>query len=145
MKVTDTIAAIATGITDAGVGIIRVSGKEAISIVDGIFKPAKKNSVKQMKSYTAAFGHVVEKGEILDEAIVLVMKAPNTYTREDVVEIQCHGGIVIMQRVLESVIRAGARVAEPGEFTKRAFLNGRIDMSQAESVMADHRGKSRKF
>ena len=135
MKVTDTIAAIATGITDAGVGIIRVSGKEAISIVDGIFKPAKKNSVKQMKSYTAAFGHVVEKGEILDEAIVLVMKAPNTYTREDVVEIQCHGGIVIMQRVLESVIRAGARVAEPGEFTKRAFLNGRIDMSQAESVM----------
>lgn len=135
MKITDTIAAIATGITDAGVGIIRVSGNEAVSVVDNIFKPVRKNSVKQMKSYTAAFGHVIEKGELLDEAIVLVMKAPNTYTREDVVEIQCHGGIVIMQRVLEAVVRAGARVAEPGEFTKRAFLNGRIDMSQAESVM----------
>lgn len=135
MKSTDTIAAIATGMTDAGVGIIRISGDDAISIADNIFKPAKKSSVNQMKSYTAAFGHVIEQGEILDEAIVLVMKAPHTYTREDVVEIQCHGGIIMMKRILEAVIRAGARVAEPGEFTKRAFLNGRIDMSQAESVM----------
>lgn len=135
MKSTDTIAAIATGMTDAGVGIVRVSGSEAISVVDHIFKPAKKDSIRQMKSYTAAFGHVIWQEEVLDEAIVLVMKAPHTYTREDVVEIQCHGGIVMMKRILEAVIRAGARVAEPGEFTKRAFLSGRIDMSQAESVM----------
>lgn len=135
MKSTDTIAAIATGMTDAGIGIIRVSGAESITIVDKIFKPVKKENVKKMKSYTAAFGYIMEKGELLDEAIVLVMKAPYTYTREDVVEIQCHGGIVMIRNILEAVIRAGARIAEPGEFTKRAFLNGRIDMSQAESVM----------
>lgn len=135
MKSTDMIAAITTGMTDAGVGIIRVSGSEAITIVDKICRLSKKESLKKMKSYTAAFGHIVEKGETLDEVIILVMKAPYTYTKEDVVEIQCHGGIFLMRRIMEAVIHAGARVAEPGEFTKRAFLNGRIDMSQAESVM----------
>lgn len=135
MKLTDTIAAITTGMTNAGVGIIRISGQEALSIADKIFKPVRNISLAKMKTYTAAFGHIVEKGETLDEAIVLVMKAPHTYTREDVVELQCHGGIFLMRRIMEAVIHAGARVAEPGEFTKRAFLNGRIDMSQAESVM----------
>ncbi len=135
MKLTDTIAAITTGMTNAGVGIIRISGQEALSIADKIFQPARNISLTKMKTYTAAFGHIVEKGETLDEAIVLIMKAPHTYTREDVVELQCHGGIFLMRRVMEAVIHAGARVAEPGEFTKRAFLNGRIDMSQAESVM----------
>ncbi len=135
MKLTDTIAAITTGMTNAGVGIIRISGQEALSIADKIFQPARNISLTKMKTYTAAFGHIVEKGETLDEAIVLIMKAPHTYTREDVVELQCHGGIFLMRRIMEAVIHAGARVAEPGEFTKRAFLNGRIDMSQAESVM----------
>lgn len=135
MRTADTIAAIATGMTDAGIGIIRVSGSDAISVVDRLFRPAKKGSLRLMQTYTAAFGHVMDGEEMLDEAIVLVMRAPHTYTGEDVVEIQCHGGIVMIRRILDAVIRAGARVADPGEFTKRAFLSGRIDMSQAESVM----------
>ncbi len=135
MRTADTIAAIATGMTDAGIGIIRVSGSEAILVVDRLFRPAKKGSLRLMQTYTAAFGHVMDGEEMLDEAIVLVMRAPHTYTGEDVVEIQCHGGIVMIRRILDAVIRAGARVADPGEFTKRAFLSGRIDMSQAESVM----------
>lgn len=132
----DTIAAIATGMGNSGIGIIRISGDRAIEIADMMFEPVNKNKrVKDMPGYTAAYGNVVYDGEIYDEAIVLVMRAPNTYTTEDVVEIDCHGGIVILKKLLELVIRLGARAAEPGEFTKRAFLNGRIDMSQAESVM----------
>lgn len=132
----DTIAAIATGMGNSGIGIIRISGDDAIAISNQIF--VAKNKSKQiatMESYTAAFGIISYAGEMYDEAIALVMRAPHTYTAEDVVELDCHGGIVALKRILDLVLRLGARPAEPGEFTKRAFLNGRIDMSQAESVM----------
>lgn len=132
----DTIAAIATGMTNAGIGIIRISGPEAIHIADSIFyaKNEKKN-LESIPSYSALFGNICDGDCVLDEAICLVMRKPNSYTTEDVVEIQCHGGVVVLQNILELVIRAGARAAEPGEFTRRAFLGGRIDITQAESVM----------
>lgn len=132
----DTIAAITTGMSNAGVGIIRISGDKSCEITDKIFHAANKNKkASNMKSYTAAFGGIYDGDDLLDEAILLVMKAPHTYTCEDVCELQCHGGIVVLRKILELVIRNGARAAEPGEFTKRAFLGGRIDLSQAESVM----------
>ena len=132
----DTICAIATGMGNAGVGIIRISGDNAISIAEKVFIPInEKISVNNMKSYTAAYGNIYDGNNIIDEGILLLMRSPHTYTREDVCELQCHGGMVVMKKVLESVIKSGARAAEPGEFTKRAFLNGRIDLSQAESVM----------
>lgn len=136
MFLTDTICAIATGMGNAGIGIIRISGSEAINIASKVFKPANdKKVVKTMKSYTAAFGGVYDGDNMIDEGILLLMNGPHTYTCEDVCELQCHGGVHVLKEVLETVIKAGARIAEPGEFTKRAFLNGRIDMSQAESVM----------
>lgn len=136
MFLTDTICAIATGMGNAGIGIIRISGSKAINIASKVFKPANdKKVVKTMKSYTAAFGGVYDGDNMIDEGILLLMKGPHTYTCEDVCELQCHGGVHVLKEVLEAVIKAGARIAEPGEFTKRAFLNGRIDMSQAESVM----------
>lgn len=132
----DTIAAIATGMGNSGIGIIRISGDQALHIAGKIFQPKNKHkSILTMDSYTAAYGLVSYEGEIYDEAVTLVMRAPATYTTEDVVELDCHGGITVMKRILDLIIRLGARPAEPGEFTKRAFLNGRIDMSQAESVM----------
>lgn len=138
--VTDTIAAISTGMNQGGIGVIRISGSQAVSIVDSLFVPKKKGKeIRNLDSYTAAYGNIVEKGgeedKVIDEVIVLVMKAPSTYTREDVVEIDCHGGALVMQQVMRLLLRKGARIAEPGEFTKRAFLNGRLDLSQAESVM----------
>lgn len=132
----DTIAAIATGMTNAGIGVIRISGEQAVMVADRVFcakNPNKK--IETTPSYHALFGNIVDGGTILDEAICLVMKAPNSYTTEDVVEIQCHGGIVMLQRILEVILKNGARAAEPGEFTKRAYLGGRIDITQAESVM----------
>lgn len=135
-NINDTIAAIATGMGNSGIGIIRISGENAIEIADKIFAPKNENkSIKSMKSYTAAYGMIEYEGEIYDEAVALVMKAPHTYTTENVVEFDCHGGVTLLKRIFDLVIKLGARVAEPGEFTKRAFLNGRIDMSQAESVM----------
>lgn len=132
----DTIAAIATGMTNAGIGIIRISGDESIQIADLIFKAKNpKKTLKTTKSYSALFGNICDGDTVLDEAICLVMRSPNSYTTEDVVEIQCHGGIVMLRRILDLVLRSGARAAEPGEFTKRAFLGGRIDITQAESVM----------
>lgn len=132
----DTIAAIATGMGNSGIGIIRISGDNAISIADKIFEPKNGNKkITTMESYTAAFGYIKYDGRIYDEVIALVMRAPKTYTAEDVVELDCHGGITVLKQILDLVIKLGARPAEPGEFTKRAFLNGRIDMSQAESVM----------
>ncbi len=132
----DTIAAIATGMGNAGVGIVRISGKEAVTIAGKVFRPInEKKKIGTMKSYTAAFGYVCDGETKIDEGIILVMKAPHTYTCEDVCELQCHGGTLVLQNVLKAVLKAGARLAEPGEFTKRAFLNGRIDLSQAESVM----------
>lgn len=133
----DTIAAITTGMTNAGVGIIRISGDQACEVADKVFHAEnKEKQASNMKSYTAAFGKVYDGEEIIDEAILLVMKAPHTYTCEDVCELQCHGGIVVLRKILDIVLKNGARAAEPGEFTKRAFLGGRIDMSQAESVMS---------
>ena len=133
----DTIAAITTGMTNAGVGIIRISGDQACEVADKVFHAEnKEKQASNMNSYTAAFGKVYDGEKIIDEAILLVMKAPHTYTCEDVCELQCHGGIVVLRKILDIVLKNGARAAEPGEFTKRAFLGGRIDMSQAESVMS---------
>ncbi len=132
----DTIAAIATGLQASGIGIIRVSGQNAISICDKIFKPIDADKkILNLPGYHACFGHISYEGKIYDEAISLVMRAPKTYTREDVVELNCHGGVSVLQSVFELLITLGVRPAEPGEFTKRAFLNGRLDLSQAESVM----------
>ncbi len=132
---TDTIAAIATGLSNAGISIIRISGTEAFQIIDKIYR-SKKGSKRLSKepSHTLHYGYITDGDEIIDEVMVAVMHAPSTYTRENIVEIDCHGGIVVTQRILEVVLKYGARVAEPGEFTKRAFLNGRIDLSQAEAV-----------
>ncbi|MCI5623218.1 MULTISPECIES: tRNA uridine-5-carboxymethylaminomethyl(34) synthesis GTPase MnmE [Anaerostipes] len=131
----DTIAAIATPMTNSGIGIIRISGNEALNIIEKIFKPKKDKKIKEVPTYTAHYGHIFDNEMMLDECIVLIMKAPHSYTTEDVVEINCHGGVIVMKKILEAVIKAGARPAEPGEFTKRAFLNGRIDLSKAEAVM----------
>lgn len=135
---TDTIAAIATAVSDSGIGIIRISGDEAIDIADKIYRSKKNNKrLKDVKSHTINYGFIVDasNNELIDEVMVAVMKSPNTYTKEDTVEIDCHGGILVMNRILETVLKNGCRLAEPGEFTKRAFLNGRIDLSKAEAVM----------
>ena len=132
-----TISAIATPLGEGGIGIIRISGSTAIEIAENIFKPynAKKN-VLSFEERSAIFGHVIdESGNIVDEAICIIMKAPHSYTCEDVVELQCHGGSMVMQEILSLTYRMGARPAERGEFTKRAFLNGRLDLSQAQAVM----------
>ena len=127
-----TIAAISTGMTNAGIGIVRVSGCNAIEIVNSIFKG---KDLTFVPSHTVHYGHIEFDGEILDEVLVMILKAPKTFTAEDTVEIDCHGGVLVTRKVLEACLKSGARPAEPGEFTKRAFLNGRIDLSQAESVM----------
>ena len=134
---TDTIAAIATAVSDSGIGIIRVSGENAISVVSQIYCNAKKQYIlDSYLSHTIHYGFITEKdGKIIDEVMISVMKASRTYTREDTVEINCHGGAFMVKKILMTVVEAGARIAEPGEFTKRAFLNGRIDLSEAEAVM----------
>lgn len=133
---TDTIAAIATAVSDSGIGIIRISGEEAIKIADGLYRSKNgKKKLSQVASHTIHYGFLYDGDEMIDEVMVAVMKAPNTYTKENTVEIDCHGGILVMHRVLEAALRHGCRLAEPGEFTKRAFLNGRIDLSKAEAVM----------
>lgn len=134
---TDTIAAIATALSDSGIGIVRVSGEEAIAIVDRIYRNKKGQPLlRSFVSHTIHYGFIVDKEEnLIDEVMVSVMKAPNSYTKEDTVEINCHGGALMMKKILMTVMEAGARLAEPGEFTKRAFLNGRIDLSGAEAVM----------
>lgn len=150
---TDTIAAIATALSDSGIGIVRISGEDAINIADSIFVNKKgKRILRSVQSHTIHYGYVIYseekeskdlnidkddmwKSHIVDEVMASVMRAPNSYTKENTVEINCHGGVLMMQRILEIVLKAGARMAEPGEFTKRAFLNGRIDLSKAEAVM----------
>ena len=134
----DTIAAIATSSKDGSISIIRISGPEAVNIVSNSFvgKSGKKIDLTQKQSHTIHFGYIKDSnGEVIDEVIVLLMKAPKSYTMEDVVEVQCHGGYFVCQILLEHFVKEGVRIAQPGEFTKRAFLNGRIDLSQAESVM----------
>lgn len=133
---TDTIAAIATAMSNSGIGIVRISGDEALDVADRIFRPKKGNrKVSDMETHTIHYGYVTDGDEVIDEVMLLIMKAPRSYTCEDTIEIDCHGGVLVMKKILETVLKYGARPAEPGEFTKRAFLNGRIDLSQAESVI----------
>ncbi len=140
----DTIAAISTPMGEGAIAIVRLSGDEAVAIADKIFKSPSGKSLKEQQSHTIHYGHLIDPktDEIVEEVMLSLMKGPKTFTREDVVEINCHGGIVSVNRVLQLVLRSGARLAEPGEFTKRAFLNGRIDLSQAEAVMDLIRAKT---
>lgn len=138
----DTIAAIATALSDSGIGIIRISGNDAIEVADKIYvTPGGRHILKNVQSHTIHYGYIISEdtpdftSHILDEVMVSVMKGPRSFTAEDTVEINCHGGVLIMQKILDLVCSKGARMAEPGEFTKRAFLNGRIDLSEAEAVM----------
>ena len=141
----DTIVAISTAPGEGAIGIVRISGDLAISIASSIYQCGTKQ-LEEQKTHTIHYGHIVDpkSGEVYDEVMVSVLRAPKTFTREDIVEINCHGGIVAINRVLQLVLRMGARLAEPGEFTKRAFLNGRIDLSQAEAVMDLIRAKTDK-
>ena len=139
---TDTIAAISTGLAASGIGIVRISGDQALDIIDQIFYKKKKTSDEESQfklsskdSHTVTYGYIYDEDTMIDEVMVLMMKAPRSYTKEDVIEIDCHGGVIVTKKILETVIKYGARPAEPGEFTKRAFLNGRIDLSQAEAVL----------
>lgn len=142
----DTIAAISTAPGEAGIGIVRMSGDNSLNILDKVFKSYRNKKTKDFGTYTLRYGHIIEPDtrNIIDEVLVSYMKSPHTYTKEDVVEINCHGGNVMVRRILEAVLKAGARLAEPGEFTKRAFLNGRIDLSQAEAVIDIVRAKTEK-
>lgn len=132
----DTIAAIATAYGPAGVGIIRISGADAAEVADRVFKAKSNIKLKDKKTHNVTYGYIIDKdGELIDEALALTMWSPYSFTGEDIVELQCHGGMVILKKVLDMVLREGARLAEPGEFSKRAFLNGRLDLSQAEAIM----------
>ncbi len=132
----DTIAAISTALSDSGIGIIRISGPRSVSIADQIFVTAgKKHILNGCASHTIHYGFIMEDETVVDEVMVSILKGPRSYTKEDTIEINCHGGVYLMQKILRLVVQKGARLAEPGEFTKRAFLNGRIDLSQAEAVM----------
>lgn len=130
------IAAIATPQTAAGIGIVRISGEGAITVADAVFKSVSGVKLSEKKGYTALFGHAYDGETVIDEAVALVFRAPKSYTGEDVVELSCHGGLYILSRVLRAVFSAGAAAAEPGEFTKRAFLNGKMKLSEAEAVMS---------
>jgi len=138
----DTIVAVSTPVGEGGIGIVRLSGTRALSIADKIFMSKKKRKPSKFKTYTTHYGHIIKNTEVIDEVILTVMRSPKTYTKEDIVEINCHGGIVPMRKALELVLNLGARLAEPGEFTKRAFMNGRIDLAQAEAVLDIIRSKT---
>lgn len=144
MKEFDTIAAVATSLGEGGIAIIRISGKDALMITSGIFRGKNGRTLNDIKSYTMRYGHIIDRqtDEAIDEVIVNFMRGPKSFTAEDTVEISCHGGIIATNRILEEVIKSGARLAEPGEFTKRAFLNGRIDLTQAEAVIDIIRAKT---
>lgn len=144
MKEFDTICAIATALGEGGIAIIRISGDKVLDIIAKVFKSVKNDDIKNMKTYTMKYGHIydIDTKELIDEVIISFMKGPKSFTAEDVVEINCHGGVVSTNKVLETIIKAGTRLAEPGEFTKRAFLNGRIDLSQAEAVIDIIRAKT---
>lgn len=129
----DTIAAISTGMTNSGIGIVRISGSEAIHIIEKIY--AGKEKLSESESHTIHYGFIKDEEEIVDEVLIMLMRAPRTFTGEDTIEINCHGGTYVVKRILETTIKNGARPAEPGEFTKRAFLNGKMDLSQAEAVI----------
>lgn len=132
----DTIAAISTAVSQSGISIIRMSGPDSLFIIDKIYRGKKsEKKLSEVKSHTIHYGYIQKENVVIDEVLVSVMRSPNTYTTEDIVEVNCHGGIIVTRKILELIIHSGARPAEPGEFTKRAFLNGRIDLSQAEAVM----------
>lgn len=131
----DTIAAIATAMSNSGIGIVRISGEDALDIITKIYRSKSGKCLADQKSHTIHYGYIADGEEFIDEVLVMLMKGPHSYTGEDTVEIDCHGGVFVVKRILETVIKYGARPAEPGEFTKRAFLNGRIDLSQAEAVI----------
>ena len=132
----DTIAAVSTAMAPAGIGIVRISGNDAFEVADRVFRAKKEGKkLSAVKSHTIHYGWITEGEEVIDEVLVMVMKGPKTYTGENTVEIDCHGGVLAVKKVLEAVLHAGARAADPGEFTKRAFLNGRMDLTQAEAVM----------
>lgn len=138
MRKTDTIAAIATGLTDSGIGIVRISGTDAIEVGNRIFKlPSGRRILSRAVSHMLYYGFAVDDGEdlVIDEVMAVVMASPRSFTGEDTVEIQCHGGVYVMKKILDTALKCGARLAEPGEFTRRAFLNGRMDLSMAEAVM----------
>ncbi|WP_455257917.1 tRNA uridine-5-carboxymethylaminomethyl(34) synthesis GTPase MnmE [Peptoniphilus asaccharolyticus] len=135
MMLTDTIAAISTATGQAGIGIVRMSGDEAIQIADKFFRPISKKTIEDSKNRTMMYGHIYDDEKLVDEVLVCKMQGPHSYTREDIVEIYCHGGIVSVRKILNLLLSAGARLADRGEFTKRAFLNGRLDLSQAEAVI----------
>ena len=130
-----TIAAISTSMSEAGIGIVRMSGEDAFEIADRIYRGKNNKRLSGQKSRTIHYGYIEEDGETIDEVLVMLMRGPRTFTGEDTVEINCHGGVYVLQRVLEACLRGGARPAQPGEFTKRAFLNGKLDLSQAEAVI----------
>lgn len=144
MKEFDTIAAIATVLGEGGISIIRLSGEKSLSIVNSIFKGKNSRELLDIKPYAMRYGFIIEKetGDVLDEVLVSFMKGPRSFTAEDTVEINCHGGVIATKKILEEVIKGGSRLAEPGEFTKRAFLNGRIDLSQAEAIIDIIRAKT---
>ena len=131
-----TIAAISTAMSASGIGIVRISGEEAMDVIAKIYRSKNgKKDIREVQSHTIHYGFIYDGEEVVDEVLVMIMRGPHTYTGEDTVEIDCHGGVYAMKRVLETVLKNGAVIAEPGEFTKRAFLNGRLDLSQAEAVM----------
>ena len=131
----DTIAAIATAMSNSGIGIVRISGEESFDIIQKIYRGKTDKNFRAQKSHTIHYGYIVDGEEMIDEVLVMLMKGPHSFTGEDTVEIDCHGGVYVVKKILETVIKYGARPAEPGEFTKRAFLNGRMDLSQAEAVI----------
>lgn len=135
LRDTDTIAAISTPLAPGGIGVLRLSGPKAIEVADSMFVPISGKPLSEHKGYTSAFGYVSENGQKLDDVIAAVFRAPKSYTGEDVVELSCHGGVFLMQQILHCAVNHGASLAGPGEFTKRAFLNGKLDLTQAEAVM----------
>ncbi|MGE5809186.1 MAG: tRNA uridine-5-carboxymethylaminomethyl(34) synthesis GTPase MnmE, partial [Nitrospirota bacterium] len=144
MREQDTICAVSTPPGEGGIGIVRVSGRDALVLASKVFRSKSGKGLEDASSHTIHYGHVIDPatGETVDESMVSVMRAPASYTREDIVEINCHGGMVPLWRTMSLLIEGGARQAEPGEFTKRAFLNGRIDLVQAEAVMDIIRAKT---
>jgi len=138
----DTIAAISTPPGEGGIAIVRLSGPQALQIAERMFRGKRVKSLENVPTHTIHYGHIVEDGKIYDEVLLTVMRAPRTYTREDIVEINCHGGIAVARTILDYALRCGARLAQPGEFTRRALVNGRIDLTQAEAVLAIVRAKT---
>ena len=139
-----TIVSISTAPGIGGIGIIRMSGEKSFDIIGKIFKPIKNTNIEEIKGYTMKYGHIIDENEVIDEVLVSYFKAPKSYTTENMCEINSHGGNVVVKKILEICLKNGAELAEPGEFTKRAFLNGRIDLTQAESVIDVINAKSEK-